>query len=636
MAIGTRSLLFGVHCFLIHPFFVAFAWYRLYGFPYDPRLWFAFFLHDIGYWGKPNMDGPEGERHVELGAEIVGFLFGPRWREFTLLHSRSSARRLGRSPSRLCAADKLVVYYTPWWLYLPLARATGEIYEYMAQSAAPADRGTISTQACPFRAWYAGLQQELKGWADRYAGNSADVPAAAPVRAQSNGRSERPASLLLSSCLPAMIAMAAEAVYHLATRMSVGRTLGQDGLANITTAFPYSLLLLAFSLLFGCGAACVISIRLGERNTQAAEQTLGATIALLSGVALVLTAAGFLLLDPTLQVLGAEAEASSALRTYLTILIGGTWFQLLGFGLTAMIRATGRPWLSTFIILVGLAINLAVACGSMSGLGWGLKGVAIGATASNLIMTAAGLWFFSAADGGIKLRLENLVPRLPACAGVLACGASPFLMQIVTGIAGVLFNRQLQSYGGPGAVATMGVVYAVVMTIILPTYGINLGIQPLLGFNYGARQLATVRRVLWTALAAATATTTLGFLVMTLIPGRLVTLFSGSAHPLILESGVAAMRLTAVLLPLVGFQIVGFGYFQAIGKSTQAIWLAVGRQLFLMIPAILILPRIFGLDGLWMAIPIADLGMFIITGWALLPEMRRLCASPRVPLALPV
>lgn len=177
MAIGTRSLLFGVHCFLIHPFFVAFSWCRLYGFPYDPRLWVAFFLHDIGYWGKPNMDGPEGERHAELGAAVVGFLFGPDWRDFTLLHSRTYARLMGRTPSPLCAADKLVVYYTPWWLYFPFAFATGELREYMAQSGASAPQGGFFSQVAAFRIWYAGLQQELRLWAERYVAKPVETPA---------------------------------------------------------------------------------------------------------------------------------------------------------------------------------------------------------------------------------------------------------------------------------------------------------------------------------------------------------------------------------------------------------------------------------------------------------------------------
>jgi len=137
MKIGTKSVLFGAHCFLLHPFFVARAWVKLYGWPLDPRIWIAFFVHDLGYWGKPNMDGVEGETHVEFGAKIMhlfdwGFISrGTKWRDFSLYHSRYYAKKNNATPSRLCFADKLSFAVTPAWLYLPMVNATGEIDEYL-------------------------------------------------------------------------------------------------------------------------------------------------------------------------------------------------------------------------------------------------------------------------------------------------------------------------------------------------------------------------------------------------------------------------------------------------------------------------------------------------------------------------
>jgi len=133
--VGTKSVLFGAHCFFIHPFFAARGWWALYGCPWDPRLWVAFFLHDLGYVKKPNMDGPEGERHVELGARIMGRIFGRSWRDLCLCHSRYYAKRLGCHFSRLCVADKLAFVMTPAWLYIPMTRATGELSEYMDRAA---------------------------------------------------------------------------------------------------------------------------------------------------------------------------------------------------------------------------------------------------------------------------------------------------------------------------------------------------------------------------------------------------------------------------------------------------------------------------------------------------------------------
>jgi hypothetical protein len=153
MKIGTKSLLFGAHQFLLHPLFLFLAWRKLYGFPYDPRLWVAFLVHDWGYWGKPNMDGDEGQRHPELGGRIMTKLFDQEWGDFTRLHSRYYAKLEGRDPSPLCAADKLVLRVTPRWIYLPAVRATGEVNEYLALYAAWKGVESVTTDE-----WYDGLR----------------------------------------------------------------------------------------------------------------------------------------------------------------------------------------------------------------------------------------------------------------------------------------------------------------------------------------------------------------------------------------------------------------------------------------------------------------------------------------------
>jgi hypothetical protein len=187
--LGTKSVLYGAHCFLLHPWFVALAWWRLFGFPLDPRLWVAFFVHDLGYVGKPNMDGEEGELHPYWGACVMGALFGRRWFEFTLAHSRFLAKRLGIQPSRLCIADKLATPITPRWLYLPLVRATGEIHEYMAKSSSMNATGNkysgmnldISSQ----QSWYRDMTGYMRRWVEEHRDGRADTwtPAASPANA---------------------------------------------------------------------------------------------------------------------------------------------------------------------------------------------------------------------------------------------------------------------------------------------------------------------------------------------------------------------------------------------------------------------------------------------------------------------
>ncbi len=187
MRVGTKSVLVGAHCWFIHPWFVAWAWSRLYGFPLDPRLWIAFFVHDLGYaaYKTPNMDGPEGERHVEWGANLMGRLFGPTWRDFCLYHSRFYAKRDGRQFSRLCIADKLAVVLEPWWLYLPRVIASGEVHEYMALAGGRNEskyKGepnskyvSMQLETGTMRGWHNGMTSYLREWVEVHKDGGVDT-----------------------------------------------------------------------------------------------------------------------------------------------------------------------------------------------------------------------------------------------------------------------------------------------------------------------------------------------------------------------------------------------------------------------------------------------------------------------------
>lgn len=178
MNVGTKSVLFGAHQFAIHPWFVMAAWWKLYGFPWDARLWIAFFVHDFGYFGKPNMDGPEGETHVEFGAHLMAALFGEEWGNFCRYHSRFYAKRDGVNVSRLCIADKLAICMTPAWMYLPMAKATGEIYEYqkLGKDESAANKyATMNVYNDDLRKWYINVQTYLRRWVDEHKDGRADT-----------------------------------------------------------------------------------------------------------------------------------------------------------------------------------------------------------------------------------------------------------------------------------------------------------------------------------------------------------------------------------------------------------------------------------------------------------------------------
>ncbi len=174
MNVGTKSVLFGVHCILIHPFFVAFAWWKMFAFPWDVRLWLAFFLHDIGYLGKRDMDGNEGEQHVVLGGRVMGWLFGRDWRDFTLCHSRHWAKRVGKPYSKLCLADKLAFIVTPTWLYLPMARMSGELHEYMRVASSRQVCGNVTNSELSLLksrdpgVWLEGIKLYTRRWVEQH------------------------------------------------------------------------------------------------------------------------------------------------------------------------------------------------------------------------------------------------------------------------------------------------------------------------------------------------------------------------------------------------------------------------------------------------------------------------------------
>ena len=189
MRVGTKRVIFGVHAILVHPFFVAWAWSRLYGFPWDPRLWLAFLVHDIGYLGKSNMEGPEGQQHVVLGGRIMGWLFGPEWRVFTLCHSRHWAESVGKSYSKLCLADKLAFVLTPAWLYIPMARLSGELQEYMRVSSERQLGGRVSSFELSLlksrnpQVWLEGLKLYTRRWIEQHRNGFQDRSAStSPLR----------------------------------------------------------------------------------------------------------------------------------------------------------------------------------------------------------------------------------------------------------------------------------------------------------------------------------------------------------------------------------------------------------------------------------------------------------------------
>ncbi len=441
--------------------------------------------------------------------------------------------------------------------------------------------------------------------------------------------------LLLRLSLPAMIGMMTQGAYYFVDRVLIAQALNPKAVAGITLAFPYMQALLAAAMLIGFGAAARVSINLGEKKLEEAEKVLGNAALMMLLVSVVLTVAGEALLTPALQGLGISGDVFRYTHDYLQILILATGCQVGGYGLNAVIRAEGNARMAMMTQLIGVFLNLLLAWLFLFQFHWGMRGAA---AAAALAQTVSALWvlvYFLKGKSILRFHWRQIL-RLqfdgPTCRRILLIGSPMFAMMLFGALMFGCVNYQAGKYGraegfGSAAIAVWGSIYALVMMSSMPVYGVNQGTQPIVGFNYGAKRFDRVKQALLTGILYASALTVFGFLVAMLIPGPLMGLFINARTPgrlALIDMGVHAMRICFLLSPLVGFQVISASYFQATGKPREATLLMLSRQVFLLIPLVLILPKFFQLDGVWMALPISDGVSSLVTGVCLLFELRHL------------
>lgn len=443
-------------------------------------------------------------------------------------------------------------------------------------------------------------------------------------RATRLGRGSIP-SLLLVFSAPAIVGMVAQAVYNLVDRVFLGHAVGPLGIAGATLSYPFMLILMALSMLIGFGAAALISIRLGEGRREDAEHVLGNAAVLLTVGALAVTVVGSALLDPLLTLFGASAESRPFARDYLQIIILGSFFQIIGFGLNAVIRGEGNPRVAMYTMLIGASLNIVLDPIFLFGFGWGMRGAAAATVASQAVAAVWVLSYFVRGRSLLRLRSRYLIPVRSICGSILSIGSPMFVMQLAASVMNAILNNQLRVHGGVLAVSVIGIVHSVALFIAMPIFGLTQGAQPIIGYNYGAGEYQRVKRTLLLAIFYATAICVVGFALVMLFPAQVIGLFHRDDQQL-MALGTHAIRLCLMMFPIIGFQIVSSNYFQAVGKPRHALLLGLSRQVFLLIPAILILPHFFGLEGVWLAIPTADFCSSVLTGgwlWAELRHLRR-------------
>ncbi|QIB27994.1 MATE family efflux transporter [Caloranaerobacter azorensis] len=434
---------------------------------------------------------------------------------------------------------------------------------------------------------------------------------------------EKIEKLLLKFSIPAIVGMMVSALYNIVDRIYIGRGVGSLGIAGLTICYPIMIIIMAFGMLVGVGATSLISIRLGEQKRDEAEIILANGMILLILISIIVSILGFTFLNPLLKLFGASNNTLPYAKQYLTIILMGTIFQTVGFGMNNFIRAEGNPKTAMMTMLIGAISNIILDPIFIFGFKLGVKGAAIATVLSQIISTIWVLSYFFSDKSHLKIHIANIKLQAPIVGKILAIGSAPFSMQVAASCVSALFNNQLSYYGGDIAISAMGIINSIVMLILMPIFGINQGAQPIIGYNYGAKKFDRVTKALKLAILAATTIVVIGFIATRVFPEQLISLFDKKDKELI-KVGAQGMKIFLSMLPIIGFQIVSSNYFQAVGKPKQAMFLSLSRQVLVLIPALIILPKFFKLKGIWMAGPVSDFISSILTGTFLFLELKKL------------
>lgn len=429
--------------------------------------------------------------------------------------------------------------------------------------------------------------------------------------------------LLLKFSIPAITGMLVNALYNIVDRIYVGNGVGALAISGIVIAFPIMNIIMAFGMLVGIGTSSLISIRLGQKRKDDAEQILGNAFILTIIISIILSIVGLTFLDQILIKFGATGDVLVYAKEYTRIVLIGIIFQNLAFSMNHSIRASGSPKIAMFSMLIGAILNTILDPIFIYVFHMGVAGAAIATVISQAVSSTWVLSYFLREKGSLKLHRKYLRLRLQVVLSIFSIGVSPFAMQLAASVITIILNSSLLKFGGNIAVAAMGVINSITMLILMPIFGINQGVQPIIGFNYGAKKFVRVKHALKLAILFATSISTLGFIIIQLFPEALISLF-GKNNAQLIQIGSHGIRIYLAMLPIVSFQIVSSNYFQAVGKPRHSMFLSLSRQVIVLIPLLLILPPIFKLNGVWMAGPAADFAASLLTAIFIFIEMRHL------------
>lgn len=425
---------------------------------------------------------------------------------------------------------------------------------------------------------------------------------------------EKLSKLLISFSVPAIVGMLVNTLYNIIDRMYIGNIEGVGKLAitGVGITMPIMTIILAFGMLVGVGTAARVSIFLGKGDKDSAEEHIGNAFILILIFSILITVVGLVFLDKILLLFGASSSTEIYARQYMQIIFGGTIVSMLSFGLNHSIRSDGSPKIAMLSMLIGAIINIILDPILIFIFDLGVRGAAIATVISQLVATIWILYYFTKGRSNIKIRKKNFKLKRWVVGSIFSIGISPCSMQIAACIVQVIANNSLKHYGGDLAIGAMTIVQSIGMIFLTPIFGLNQGSQPIIGYNFGAKKYKRVKSTVFYGAVVATVIVTVGWLVVQFAPELLIKIFNND--PELLDIAKNGIRIYLLFIPVIGFQIVSSNYFQSVGQAKISMFLSLLRQVILLIPFMLLLPRIFGLNGIWMAGAISDGLSAVITG----------------------
>lgn len=411
--------------------------------------------------------------------------------------------------------------------------------------------------------------------------------------------------LLMQYAVPAIIAMTASSLYNMVDSIFIGHGVGTMALSALALTFPLMNLGAAFGALVGVGAATLISVKLGQKDYDTAQRVLGNVFVLNILLGLAFTVIVFPFLNPILYFFGGSDETVEYARQFMEIILLGNVVTHLYLGLNAVLRASGHPKQAMYATIATVAINTILAPIFIFMFDWGIRGAAIATVSAQVIALLWQLKQFNNANELLHFRRGIFRLKRKIVFDSLAIGMSPFLMNLAACLIVILINQGLKKYGGDLAIGAFGIVNRLVFIVVMIVMGLNQGMQPIAGYNFGAKLYDRVNKALKLTIIYATCVTTFGFLVGMLAPNLVVGIFTSDAE--LTELSATGLRITVMFFPIIGFQMVTSNFFQSIGMAGKAIFLSLTRQMLILLPCLLILPHFFGVAGVWYSMPVSDL-----------------------------